>query len=171
MSKERSIRANAPKSAHADVHARRISTPRRWRPRSSSATSTPGRLNVVKSNQMPIERSPDGLIKHIINERMDTKECCLDIYMQFIPAGKATGKHRHLSEEVFYVIEGTGYDLHWDVRFDCKDEYGVGVGRRAEALRMEPGRLRLHPALLHPPALQRRSERTKRASSSSTAAS
>ena len=49
------------------------------------------RLNVVKSDQMPMERSADGLIKHVINERMDTKECCVDIYMQFIEAGKATG--------------------------------------------------------------------------------
>ena len=49
------------------------------------------RLNVVKWNQMPMERSADGLIKHIINERMNTKECCLDIYMQFIAPGKATG--------------------------------------------------------------------------------
>ena len=80
-----------------------------------------GRLNVVKASQMPFERSPDGLIKHIINEEMDTKECCLDIYMQFLPPGKASGKHRHLSEEVFYVVEGSGYDLHWDVRFDCKE--------------------------------------------------
>ena len=48
---------------------------------------------------MPMERSADGLIKHIINERMDTKECCIDIYMQFIAAGKATGTSRHLSEE------------------------------------------------------------------------
>jgi len=79
------------------------------------------RLNVVKAADMPFERSPDGLIKHIINERMNTKECCLDIYMQFLPPGKASGKHRHLSEEVFYVVEGNGYDLHWDVKFDCKD--------------------------------------------------
>ena len=80
------------------------------------------RLNVVKSAQMPLERSPHGLIKHIINERMNTKECCLDMYMQFLPPGKASGKHRHLSEEVMYVVEGTGYDLHWDVRFDCDHE-------------------------------------------------
>lgn len=80
------------------------------------------RMNVVKWSEMPFERSPDGLIKHIINERMNTKECCLDIYMQFLPPGKASGKHRHLSEEVFYVVEGSGYDLHWDVKFDCKDE-------------------------------------------------
>ena len=82
-----------------------------------------GRLNVVKSSQMPLERSPHGLIKHIVNERMDTKECCIDIYMQFLPPGRASGKHRHLSEEVFYVVEGSGYDLHWDVKFDCKDEF------------------------------------------------
>jgi quercetin dioxygenase-like cupin family protein len=52
---------------------------------------------------------------------MKTKEMCLDIYMHFIPSGKRSGKHRHLSEEVFYVVEGSGYDLHWDVKFDCKD--------------------------------------------------
>ncbi len=80
------------------------------------------RLNVVKSSQMPLERSPDGLIRHIINERLNTKECCLDMYMQIIEPGKATGKSRHLSEEVMYVIEGKGYDLHWDVRFDCDHE-------------------------------------------------
>lgn len=81
------------------------------------------RMNVVKWHEMPMERSPDGLIKHIINERMNTKECCLDIYMQFIPVDGATGTSRHLTEEVAYVIEGTGYDLHYDVRFDCKDEF------------------------------------------------
>lgn len=79
------------------------------------------RMNVVKADDMPFERSPDGLIKHIINEKMDTKECCLDIYMQFLPPGQASGKHRHLSEEVFYVVEGEGYDLHWDFKFECKD--------------------------------------------------
>ena len=64
------------------------------------------RMNVVKSDQMPMERSADGLIKHIINERMDTKECCIDIYMQLIDARKATGTSRHLSEEIAFVIEG-----------------------------------------------------------------
>ena len=78
------------------------------------------RLNVVKYDQMPLERSADGLIKHIINERMDTKECCIDVYMQFIEPGKATGTSRHLSEEIAFVIEGAGYDLHYDVQFECK---------------------------------------------------
>jgi uncharacterized RmlC-like cupin family protein len=81
------------------------------------------RLNVVKHSQMPLERSADGLIKHIINERMDTKECCIDVYMQFIEAGKASGTSRHLSEEIAFVIEGTGHDLHYDVHFACKEEF------------------------------------------------
>ncbi len=78
-------------------------------------------MNVVKSADMPLERSPDGLLKHIIHEQMNTREMCLDIYMHFIPEGRKSGQHRHLSEEIFYVVEGSGYDLHWDVKFDCKD--------------------------------------------------
>lgn len=81
------------------------------------------RMNVVKYHEMPMERSADGLIKHIIHERMDTKECCLDIYMQFIPPKGATGTSRHLTEEVAFVIEGMGYDLHYDVQFQCKEQF------------------------------------------------
>ena len=81
------------------------------------------RKNVVKYNEMPMERSADGPIKHIINERMDTMECCIDIYMQFIESGKATGTSRHLSEEIAFIIEGTGYDLHYDVEFKCEEAF------------------------------------------------
>ena len=81
-----------------------------------------GRLDLVKAADMPFERSPDGLIKHIIHEKLRTKECCIEAYMQFLEPDKASGKHRHLSEEVFYVVEGRGYDLHWDVKFDCDDK-------------------------------------------------
>lgn len=78
---------------------------------------------VIKSHEMPMERSPDGLIKHIIHEKMGTAEMCIDAYMQFIDPGKATGLTRHLTEEIAYVVEGHGHDLHWDVEFDCKDEF------------------------------------------------
>lgn len=108
-------RAHA-QTRQADFYAKALEASARFR------VDYEGRLNVVKSNQMPFERSPDGLIKHIIHEDLNTKECCLDIYMQFLPGGRASGKHRHLSEEIFFVVEGSGYDLHWDVRFDCKDE-------------------------------------------------
>jgi len=81
------------------------------------------RKKVVKAHEMPMERTADGLIKHVINEGMRTTECCIDVYMQFIPPHGATGTSRHLSEEIAFVIEGQGYDLHYDVSFKCEEEF------------------------------------------------
>ena len=80
-------------------------------------------LNVIAAEDMPFERSPDGLLKHIVNERMNTRECCVEAYMQFLPGGGRSGKHRHMWEEIVFVAEGSGYDLHWDLKFDCIDAY------------------------------------------------
>jgi quercetin dioxygenase-like cupin family protein len=45
------------------------------------------------------------------------------MYVQFLDPASRSGKHRHLSEEVFFVLEGQGYDLHWDVDFELGEEY------------------------------------------------
>jgi len=82
-----------------------------------------GQKTIVKSTEMPWEDSPMGRIKHMVNDQMNTKEYCLDIYQLFLDAGSRSGKHRHLSEEIVYVVEGQGYDLQWDVNFDCQDTY------------------------------------------------
>jgi quercetin dioxygenase-like cupin family protein len=81
------------------------------------------RKGVVKAKEMPWEESPQGHLKHVVNEKMDTRECALNIYQQLLPPGGRSGKHRHLAEEVFFVLEGKGYDLHWDVQFDCADKF------------------------------------------------
>ncbi|MBW2000688.1 MAG: cupin domain-containing protein [Deltaproteobacteria bacterium] len=81
------------------------------------------RKKIVKAADMPWELSPDGKIKHVINERLNVTECAIDIYIQFLDPGSRSGKHRHISEEVFFVLEGRGYDLHWDVDFHLEDDY------------------------------------------------
>ena len=81
------------------------------------------RKGFIKSYEMMWEDSPDGRIKHIINEKMNTKECALNMYMQFIDPLGRSGKHRHMSEELFFVLEGKGYDLHWDVDFELDVDY------------------------------------------------
>src|SRR5277367_1741227 len=78
--------------------------------------------NVVAAEDMPFERSPDGLIKHLVNHRMNTREMCVEAYMQFLPPNERSGKHRHMWEEVIFVAEGSGYDMHWDLKFDCVDQ-------------------------------------------------
>jgi gentisate 1,2-dioxygenase len=81
------------------------------------------RKNVVAAADMPFEQSADGLIKHLVHGKLDTKECCVEAYMQFLKGGERSGKHRHMWEEVIFVAEGSGYDLHWDLKFDCLDAF------------------------------------------------
>jgi len=95
--------------------------------------------HVVTPEEMPWEDSPQGKIKHLVNEEMDTVECCLDMYMQEIPAGSRSGKHRHMAEEVFFVLEGKGYDLHWDAFFTLDVKYDWGWEKEPKRFEWEEG--------------------------------
>ncbi|MGK0297054.1 MAG: quercetin dioxygenase-like cupin family protein [Gammaproteobacteria bacterium] len=81
------------------------------------------RKKVVTPAEMPWEMSRQGLLKHLINEEMNTRIETVDAYMQIIPPGSHSGKHRHLAEECLYVLEGNGYDLHQDCDIEITDEY------------------------------------------------
>jgi hypothetical protein len=95
------------------------------------ATTRPSRIalrkKIVHPDEMPWEMSRQGLLKHLLNEQMNTRMETVDAYMQVIPPGSRSGKHRHLAEECLYVV------------------------------RMGSRRRHLYPALHHPSALQRRS--------------
>jgi quercetin dioxygenase-like cupin family protein len=81
------------------------------------------KLNVVAAEDMPWEKSADGLIKHLVHHKLNTREMCVEAYMQFLKAGERSGQHRHMWEEIIFVVEGSGYDLHWDLKFDCLDAF------------------------------------------------
>ncbi len=81
------------------------------------------RITVLKAADMPFENSPDGLLKHMVHDKLNTTECCLDVYMQFVPPGGASGKSRKLAEQIVYVAEGSGHDLHWDVDFEVDVDF------------------------------------------------
>jgi len=72
------------------------------------------RPKIVSPEMMPWENSPHGLLKHIVNEGMNTRCETVDAYMQILPPGSKSGKHRQLAEQAFYVVEGRGYDIHVD---------------------------------------------------------
>ena len=81
------------------------------------------RKKVVRPQEMPWEMSRQGLLKHLINEGMNTRMETVDAYMQIVPPGSKSGKHRHLAEECIYVLEGRGYDLHQDCDVEITDDY------------------------------------------------
>jgi quercetin dioxygenase-like cupin family protein len=78
---------------------------------------------IVAPAEMPWELSRQGLLKHMINEQMDTRMETVDVYMQIIPPNSRSGKHRHLAEECLYVVEGRGYDIHQDCDVEITDDF------------------------------------------------
>lgn len=81
------------------------------------------RRKIVRPDDMVWEMSRQGLLKHLLNEQMNTRMDTVDAYMQIIPPGSRSGKHRHLAEECLYVLEGRGYDLHQDCDVEITDTY------------------------------------------------
>jgi quercetin dioxygenase-like cupin family protein len=81
------------------------------------------RRKIIRPEDMPWEMSRQGLLKHLINEQMNTRMETVDAYMQIVPPGSRSGKHRHLAEECLYVLEGRGYDLHQDCDVEITDTY------------------------------------------------
>lgn len=81
------------------------------------------RKKIIRPADMPWEMSRQGLLKHLINEQMNTRMETVDAYMQIIPPSSRSGKHRHLAEECLYVLEGKGYDLHQDCDVEITDDY------------------------------------------------
>src|ERR1700726_2237717 len=93
----------------------------------NDATESPARnakrKKIVHTDEMPWEMSQQGLLKHLLNAQMNTRMETVDAYMQVIPPGSRSGKHRHLAEECLYVVEGFGYDLHQDCDVEITDTY------------------------------------------------
>jgi quercetin dioxygenase-like cupin family protein len=81
------------------------------------------RKKIVRPDEMPWEMSRQGLLKHLLNEQMNTRMETVDAYMQVIPPHSRSGRHRHLAEECVYVLEGRGYDLHQDCDVEITDAY------------------------------------------------
>lgn len=100
---------------HADFYAKAV------RARLGDRERERGRRKVVKPEDMPWEDSPQGRLKHVVNGRMNVRVNSVDMYMQELPPSGRSGKHRHMADEILYVLKGRGYDLHWDV------ELGLGA--------------------------------------------
>jgi quercetin dioxygenase-like cupin family protein len=78
---------------------------------------------IIRPQDMPWELSRQGILKHLLNESMNTRMETVDMYMQVIPPGSRSGRHRHLAEECLYVLEGRGYDEHQDCDVEITDDF------------------------------------------------
>lgn len=97
------------------------------------------RKKVIHPEDMPWEMSRQGLLKHLINENMNTRMETVDAYMQILPPGSRSGKHRHLAEECIYVVEGKGYDLHQDSDCEIGDVFEWTIDPEVKRFEWEAG--------------------------------
>jgi quercetin dioxygenase-like cupin family protein len=99
------------------------------------------RKKIVRPSDMPWEMSRQGLLKHLINENMNTRMETIDAYMQILPPGSRSGKHRHLAEECVYVLEGRGYDIHQDSDVEITDVFSWTINPEVKKFEWEAGDL------------------------------
>ena len=78
------------------------------------------RKKVVHPNEMPWELAPQGILKHLINEQMNTRMETVD-------------------EECLYVLEGYGYDLHQDCDVEITDTYHWKAQEEVKKFEWEAG--------------------------------
>ncbi|MBW3658529.1 MAG: cupin domain-containing protein [Actinobacteria bacterium] len=87
---------------------------------------TPGvedKKKVLSEDDAEWELTPDGWIRHRLNKDIDARAFSVDIYEQKIPVGSRSGKHWHMSDEVLYVISGSGRSLQWDVQHEIAERF------------------------------------------------
>lgn len=94
---------------------------------------------VIKPEDMPYEDSPHGHLTHIMNEDLNARFYSVDAYLQELAPGASSGKHRHVAEECVYILEGKGFDLHWDPEVELSDRYHWSWPKEPKRFEWEKG--------------------------------
>lgn len=74
--------------------------------------------HVVRWKDVPWEQTRQGKIKFLLHPDTPCSFPSMYFYVQDLPPGGRSGKHRHFAEEILFIMEGRGYDVHDGVRYD-----------------------------------------------------
>jgi quercetin dioxygenase-like cupin family protein len=104
-----------------------------WEPRSEWLTARPvgdeAIPKVLPRDATPYEWTPFGLVRPIAGEGVPLRIKGVDAYLHEIPAGSRSGRRWRMPDEVAYVLEGEGYDLHWDVEAEIDDQFYARIAK------------------------------------------
>jgi quercetin dioxygenase-like cupin family protein len=104
---------------------------------------TPGvdqRKKVVKPADTVWETTRDGKVRVLCSkDTPDVRVFSVDVFEQEIPAGSRSAKHLHMADEVFYVLSGEGYSLHWEVEAEIAERYYARVAKEPTRHEFRPG--------------------------------
>lgn len=83
--------------------------------------------HVVKGGDREWEDTRNGRIKWLMHPRRDPGIRTYEFYVQEIPPGGSSGRHRHVGEELHFIVEGSGYELIDGERHDWSTNDVVAV--------------------------------------------
>jgi quercetin dioxygenase-like cupin family protein len=96
---------------------------------------------VLKPNDTPWRMTAHGKIRQLAGAEVPLRVKAIDVHLQDIDGGSRSGKQWQMADEVFYVLEGKGYDLHWDVDVDITDKYHARIARQPSRWEWQAGDL------------------------------
>jgi quercetin dioxygenase-like cupin family protein len=74
---------------------------------------------VIKGKDLTFNDGPQSFSKHFV-EPVDGLTQTLHVHLEEYAPGGRTQKHGHVNEAAFYILDGTGYEIHDGVRYDWK---------------------------------------------------
>lgn len=83
--------------------------------------------HVIRAEECPWEDTPMGRIRYFASPFARSPVYLFDVFVQEIPPGGRSGKHRHVGEEVHKILKGRGYDVHDGKRWDWQEEDVVSI--------------------------------------------
>lgn len=84
---------------------------------------------VVKPGDTPWRWTPHGRTRLLADAAVPLRVKAIDVALQEIPGASRSGKQWQMADEIFYVLEGRGYDLHWEVEVEITDKYHARIAR------------------------------------------
>jgi quercetin dioxygenase-like cupin family protein len=105
-----------------------------WEPRSEWLTARPigDELipKVLKPTDTNWEWTEFGKIRKLAGEGVPLRIKGTDAYLQEIPVGSHSGKRWQMADEAVHVLDGEGYDLHWDVDAEITDQFYARIAKK-----------------------------------------
>jgi quercetin dioxygenase-like cupin family protein len=103
---------------------------------------TPGvekRRKVVKPSTTPWELTRLGKVRTLSAPGDDVRNFSVDAFVLEIPAGSRSGQRWHMADEVLYVLDGSGYSLHWEVEAEIAEKYHARIAKEPTRHEFKPG--------------------------------
>ena len=72
---------------------------------------------VIKGTELDFSTGPQSFSKHFV-EPVDGMTQTLHVHLEEYAPGGRTQKHGHVNEAAFYILDGTGYEIHDGIRYD-----------------------------------------------------